>query len=69
MNRALPEDKIARMRALRAAVGPDGKPVHRLRDLAAVFGVSDITVSRYGRDIPVSSHIGRPAPRSTSGRC
>ena len=49
----LPDPEIARMRELRARLDEDGKPVYSLRDLAEMFDVSDITVSRYCRDIQV----------------
>lgn len=55
----LPDPKIARMRELRALLGDNGKPVHSLHDLAERFGVSDITVSRYCRDLEMSPQSDR----------
>jgi hypothetical protein len=56
---ALPDTKIARMRELRTQRGENGKPAHMLHELAEMFGVSDITVSRYCRDLEVSPQSER----------
>jgi hypothetical protein len=50
-SRALEPEQIAEMRALRAETTQDEKPRYTLRQLAARFGVSDISASRYCRDI------------------
>jgi hypothetical protein len=52
--RALPPAKVAELRALRALT-QDGKPVHTLGELAARPGVTNMTVSRYCRDIVVGT--------------
>jgi transcriptional regulator with XRE-family HTH domain len=66
--RALPDQQIGRLRALRAKVGPDGKAVHTLRDLAIMFGISDMTASRYCRDIQVNSRASDGRPHITRAR-
>jgi hypothetical protein len=62
--RALPDAEIARMRALRARRDSNGRRLYSLRDLADMFDVSDMTVSRYCRDIQLTPPSGR-APRIT----
>jgi DNA-binding transcriptional regulator YdaS (Cro superfamily) len=49
--KTLPDPEIARMRELRALRDSGGKPLYSLAELAGLFGVSDITVSRYCRDL------------------
>lgn len=70
--RTLPDEKIAEMRGLRARTRPDGRPEFTLRDLAARFDVSDITVSRYCRDIQPPGgrdrRHGRQQPVDADGR-
>lgn len=63
-SRALEPERIAEMRALRAETTQDGKPRYTLRQLAARFGVSDISVSRYCRDIQAGGPVApRRGPR------
>ena len=51
--KTLPDPEIARMRELRAQLDGNGKHVYPLHELAEMFDVSDITVSRYCRDLEV----------------
>lgn len=57
--RALEPGQIARLRVLRAEKTPDGKLKYTQRELAAMFGTSDMTVSRYTRDM----QLGTPRKR------
>jgi transcriptional regulator with XRE-family HTH domain len=70
-SRALEPERIAEMRALRAETTQDHKPRYTLRQLAARFGVSDISVSRYCRDIqpggPVTPRRRRRQPFDAEG--
>ena len=70
-SRALEPERIAEMRALRAETTQDHKPRYTLRQLAARFGVSDISVSRYCRDIqpggPVTPRRRRHQPFDAEG--
>jgi hypothetical protein len=70
-SRALEPERIAEMRALRAETTQDEKPRYTLRQLAARFGVSDISASRYCRDIqpggPVTPRRRRQQPFDAEG--
>lgn len=57
--RTLPDAEIARMRELRARDDGNGRHLYSLQDLAGMFDVSDITVSRYCRDIQLTPPAGR----------
>ena len=58
---ALPPEKVAELRVLRAQT-LDGKPVYTLHALAALFGITSTTASRYCRDIP-TGRTGQPRRR------
>lgn len=58
---ALPPEKVAELRMLRAQT-QDGKAVYTLHALAARFGITSTTASRYCRDILVGT-TGQPRRR------
>jgi transcriptional regulator with XRE-family HTH domain len=60
--RTLPPERIAELRALRAERTADGKFRYTLRELSKRFGVSDMTVSRYCRDIGPVTRRRRTRP-------
>ena len=58
--RTLPDAEIARMRELRGRGDGNGRHLYSLEDLAGMFDVSDMTVSRYCRDIQLTPPTPRP---------
>ena len=66
--RKLSEGQITAMRDLRALADTDGRPRWALQDLAALFGISEPTASRYVRDVRPGLPPGPWRPPSAAGQ-